>query len=87
LVNEEALTTEFMEFTSTNTDFNVKECKEAMTGEDFGYMVDQCPGFMFWLGVDSTYGLHHAKLEPNESAINVAVELMSKYIEYKANQK
>lgn len=85
--NEEALTTEFMEFTSTNTDFNVKECKEAMTGEDFGYMVDQFPGFMFWLGVDSTYGLHHAKLEPNESAINVAVELMSKYIEYKANQK
>jgi N-acetyldiaminopimelate deacetylase len=85
--NEETLTTEFMEFAAVNTDFNVLECNEAMTGEDFGYMVDQIPGFMFWLGVDSSYGLHHARLTPNESAIHVAVELISKYITYKANQK
>lgn len=85
--NEETLTTEFMEFAAANTDFNVLECNEAMTGEDFGYMVEQIPGFMFWLGVDSSYGLHHARLTPNESAIHVAVELISKYITYKANQK
>jgi N-acetyldiaminopimelate deacetylase len=85
--NEESLTKEFMEFTSANTDFAVQECKEAMTGEDFGYMVDQIPGFMFWLGVDSSYGLHHAKLMPNEEAIHVAVELMSNYITFKATQK
>ena len=39
---------------------DVIECKEAMTGEDFGYMLKEIPGFMFWLGVDSTFGLHHA---------------------------
>lgn len=82
--NEEYLTNEFMEFISSNTKYNVQAAKEAMTGEDFGYMVDQIPGFMFWLGVESTYGLHHAKLDPNEDAINVAVEIMIKYITYKS---
>ena len=85
--NDEMLTTEFMEFISANSDFTVQEATEAMTGEDFGYMIDQIPGFMFWLGVDSPYGLHHAKLTPNEEAISVAVELMSKYITFKANQE
>jgi N-acetyldiaminopimelate deacetylase len=85
--NEETLTTEFMEFTAGNTDYNVRLAKEAMTGEDFGYMVDQIPGFMFWLGVDSSFGLHHAKLMPAEEAIFVAVDVMTKYISYKANQQ
>ncbi|KKI93858.1 N-acetyldiaminopimelate deacetylase [Bacillus sp. SA1-12] len=85
--NEEVLTAEFMEFIAGNTSVTVQECKEAMTGEDFGYMVDQIPGFMFWLGVESSFGLHHAKLEPNEEAIHVAVDLMTKYITFKANQK
>jgi N-acetyldiaminopimelate deacetylase len=84
--NDETLTTEFMEFATSNTDYNIHLAKEAMTGEDFGYMVDQIPGFMFWLGVESPFGLHHAKLKPNEEAIFVAVDVMTKYITYKANQ-
>lgn len=51
-----------------------KEGKAAMTGEDFGFMLRQIPGFMFWLGVDSPYGLHHAKLLPNEEALLVGVK-------------
>lgn len=50
------------------------EGKEAMTGEDFGFMLKEIPGFMFWLGVDSPYGLHHAKLNPDEKALIVGVE-------------
>ncbi|MCV9887446.1 N-acetyldiaminopimelate deacetylase [Metabacillus halosaccharovorans] len=84
--NDEMLTREFMEYISDQTSYDVRECTEAMTGEDFGYMVDQISGFMFWLGVGSPYGLHHAKLQPNESAIGVAVDIMCKYISYKANQ-
>jgi N-acetyldiaminopimelate deacetylase len=57
-----------------------------MTGEDFGYMVDQVSGFMFWLGVNSSYGLHHAKLQPDEAAIEVAVDVMCKYISFKSTQ-
>ena len=41
---------------------------------------------MFWLGVDSDYGLHHSKLSPNESAIEVAIKMLSDYIEYKDSQ-
>lgn len=82
--NNEALTEEFMEFTKTYQGVNLFECKEAMTGEDFGYMLRDIPGFMFWLGVDSPYGLHHAKLQPNEQAIPSAIDFITSYIKWKS---
>jgi N-acetyldiaminopimelate deacetylase len=84
--NQEVLTREFMEFVRKETDVHVQECKEAMTGEDFGYMLSEIPGFMFWLGVDSPFGLHHAKLNPNEEAIHTAIDLLVKYIEFKGKR-
>lgn len=81
--NDTSLTREFMEFVSDQTDMNVIECNAAMTGEDFGYMLKEIPGFMFWLGVESEYGLHHAKLNPNEVAIENAIRLITSYIHYK----
>jgi N-acetyldiaminopimelate deacetylase len=78
--NTESVTRHFMNFLQEKTDIEVIECKEAMTGEDFGYMLKEIPGLMFWLGVDSPYGLHHSKLTPNESAIDVAVNVMTSYI-------
>lgn len=84
--NEAQLTKEFMEFARNQTDVNVIECSEAMTGEDFGYMLKEIPGFMFWLGVESEYGLHHAKLKPNEAAIDTAIDLITQYIEFKGNE-
>lgn len=47
---------------------------KAMTGEDFGFMLKEIPGFMFWLGVDSPFGLHNDKLNPNEEALKVGVD-------------
>ncbi|MFC2950262.1 N-acetyldiaminopimelate deacetylase [Virgibacillus sediminis] len=46
----------------------------AMTGEDFGYMLKEIPGFMFWLGVESDYGLHSSKLNPDEAALQAGVK-------------
>jgi N-acetyldiaminopimelate deacetylase len=83
--NDEALTTEFMGFAEQHPDIHVVRCKEAMTGEDFGYMLAEIPGFMFWLGVDSPYGLHHAKLTPDERAIDKAIALLTSYIAWKGN--
>lgn len=83
--NEEKATREFMDFVEKNTDVQVIECKEAMTGEDFGYMIKDIPGFMFWLGVDSSFGLHHNKLNPNEEAIDVAINMLTKYLQFKGN--
>lgn len=84
--NEEQLTKEFMTYVEEQTDVNVIHCREAMTGEDFGYMLKDIPGFMFWLGVDSEYGLHHSKLNPNEEAIPKAISLLTQYIEFKGNK-
>lgn len=85
--NDEALTNEFMQFVEQKTDVHLVRCQEAMTGEDFGYMLARIPGFMFWLGVQSPFGLHHAKLNPNEEAIDVAIELLTRYIAWKGNHK
>lgn len=83
--NEEQLTREFMTFTEEAKDVTLYHCKEAMTGEDFGYMLREIPGFMFWLGVQSEYGLHHAKLNPDEAAIDVAINHLVSYITFKGN--
>jgi N-acetyldiaminopimelate deacetylase len=84
--NTESVTRDFMNYLQKETEVKVIECKEAMTGEDFGYMLKEIPGLMFWLGVDSPYGLHHAKLTPNEAALDVAVSVMTSYITHLENK-
>ena len=59
-----------------DTNINWHDAAPAMTGEDFGYFLRDIPGFMFWLGVDSPFGLHHSKLNPDEKAISVGVEVV-----------
>ncbi|SFK89912.1 N-acetyldiaminopimelate deacetylase [Paenibacillus sp. 1_12] len=76
----------FMDWVRETGIMKVIECTEAMTGEDFGYFLEKIPGFMFWLGVDTPYGLHHAKIEPNEQAIDLAIELISSYFRWISEQ-
>ncbi|SDG92655.1 N-acetyldiaminopimelate deacetylase [Alteribacillus persepolensis] len=78
--NDEELTRSFMEFSEQRDDIMLVECREAMTGEDFGYFLDEIPGVMFWLGVDTPYGLHDARIEPDERAIFTAVSHMVDYL-------
>lgn len=82
--NEAELTGEFMDWLGGRADVKFVECREAMTGEDFGYFLESIPGFMFWLGVDTPYSLHHAKLEPKEEAMEVAVRVMVDYFIWKS---
>nr|WP_263328184.1 N-acetyldiaminopimelate deacetylase [Neobacillus sp. Marseille-Q6967] len=84
--NDEKVTREFFQFFESDLSINVVTCREAMTGEDFGYMLKEIPGLMFWLGVNSEFGLHHAKLNPNEEAIEVAINVMTKYFSYRGSQ-
>jgi len=87
--NHEALTREFMEwFPTALPDVRLIHCQEAMTGEDFGYFLAEIPGFMFWLGADTPYGLHHAKIDPDERAIEQAIRIVTEYFAWKsANHK
>lgn len=82
--NTREVTLEFMEWLRRLGTVELVECKEAMTGEDFGYFLEQIPGFMFWFGVETPHGLHHAKLEPDERAIELAIDTVSRYFRWKS---
>ncbi|MBM7647294.1 N-acetyldiaminopimelate deacetylase [Bacillus ectoiniformans] len=84
--NDPAVTESFVQFMSEKEEINLVLCKEAMTGEDFGYMLKEVPGLMFWLGVASEYGLHHSKLNPNEQAIEVAIDAVCSYFHHLSEQ-
>ncbi|RSL31076.1 N-acetyldiaminopimelate deacetylase [Salibacterium salarium] len=78
--NDERLTKAFMNFSEQQKDVHLIECREAMTGEDFGYFLEEIPGTMFWLGVNTPYGLHDARIEPNENAIFTAISHMTAFL-------
>jgi N-acetyldiaminopimelate deacetylase len=82
--NNGEIARDFIAFAEKKENIEVVVCNEAMTGEDFGYMLKEIPGIMFWLGVNSGYGLHHAKLNPDEEAIKTAIDLLTEYIIYKS---
>lgn len=85
--NEEGLTEAFMDWVQDACpDITLVRCSEAMTGEDFGYFLSEIPGFLFWLGVNTPFGLHHAKIEPNEEAIDVAIRTVSRYFSWLSAQ-
>jgi len=50
-------------------------------------MLREIPGFMFWLGVNSEYGLHHAKLKPDEEVIEKVIVFLNQYVKWKGNRK
>ncbi|WP_232698321.1 N-acetyldiaminopimelate deacetylase [Brevibacillus daliensis] len=79
--NEPAVTGAFMDWIEKQPEVSLLRCTEAMTGEDFGYFLAQIPGFLFWFGVDTPYGLHHSKLEPSELAIDKAITVMVRFFE------
>ena len=85
--NHEALTLQFMDWMQrTQPERTLVHCSEAMTGEDFGFFLTEIPGFMFWLGANTPYGLHHAKIEPDEQAIDVAIDVVTKYFTWLSSQ-
>lgn len=78
--NSEEITQNFLAFANQDDSTTAIHCDAAMTGEDFGYFLQEIPGFLFWAGVNSEYGLHHAKLNPDESVIETLVPFVESYI-------
>ncbi|SHG24410.1 N-acetyldiaminopimelate deacetylase [Ornithinibacillus halophilus] len=73
---------EYFKESIDQTGISYVEAQKAMTGEDFGYMLKEIPGFMFWLGVDSPFGLHSSKLNPKEEALEVGVKAVVNTLKY-----
>ena len=80
VVNDEASVRALQRSVAKLEGITFTTCDVAMTGEDFGYFLDAIPGCMFWLGVDTPFGLHHAKLAPNEAAIDVATRVVIQFL-------
>lgn len=78
--NNPELTEKFIHFMQAQPSVNLVITEPAMTGEDFGFLLSKIPGSMFWLGVESEYGLHHEKFLPNEAAIAIAIEHVGNFL-------
>lgn len=81
--NNPLLAQELMAFFQNQPEVNLIDCPPAMTGEDFGYLLHKIPGVMFWLGIDTPYPLHHAKMSPNEEALAFGVKHISGFLKQK----
>lgn len=83
--NDPTLAQELMTFFQNAPGVNLIDCLPAMTGEDFGYLLNKIPGVMFWLGIDTPYPLHHAKMNPNEKALSFGVSHISDFLRAKSH--
>lgn len=79
--NNPELAKNLMAYFDQAEEINLIDCPPAMTGEDFGYLLQQVPGVMFWLGVDTPYPLHHPQMSPDERAIPLAVDQVSRFLQ------
>lgn len=78
--NNPDLAKNLMAFFEEQEGVNLIDCLPAMTGEDFGYLLNKIPGVMFWLGIDTPYALHHPKMSPDEAALPFAVREISQFL-------
>ena len=81
--NDPVLTKRFIRFMQENPDVVYEEVPAAMTGEDFGYLLHQFPGTMFWLGVDGGAQLHESSMSPKEGAIQKGITAITEFLEYR----
>lgn len=58
-----------------STNFTFLDCGYKMTGEDFGFISQQYPSFMFWLGTSTGehFGLHNPQFLPGDDVIEIGV--------------
>lgn len=83
--NNPQLADELMTYFEQVDGVEMIDCPPAMTGEDFGYLLNKVPGVMFWLGVDTPYPLHNPRLSPKEEVLPFAVDRLSDFLKTKAN--
>ncbi|HZG11845.1 N-acetyldiaminopimelate deacetylase [Kurthia gibsonii] len=67
--NDAHCATSLLQYADSVEGMTAYECPPAMTGEDFGFFLKEIPGAMFWAGANTPYGLHHAKISPDENLI------------------
>lgn len=78
--NNPELTKNFISYMEKNKDVTYIETAPAMTGEDFGFLLNKFPGVMFWLGVGDDSQLHSATLTPDEASIQRGIDAIRGFL-------
>lgn len=81
--NNDKTTKAFIDYMKAAPNVEFIETKPAMTGEDFGFLINHFCGTMFWLGVDSPYSLHSEHMAPNEAAIKKGVDAIVGWLKHR----
>lgn len=84
--NNPELTKNFISYMRDAEDVDYIETAPAMTGEDFGFLLNKIPGTMFWLGVEDDSSLHSATFTPKEAAIYKGVQAITGFLSYRMAQ-
>ncbi|MGO2980584.1 MAG: N-acetyldiaminopimelate deacetylase [Leuconostoc mesenteroides] len=84
--NNPDLANNLLSFMEQRQDIAFEEAKPAMTGEDFGYILQHIPGVMLWLGVNDNHSLHSAKLNIDEAALLPGFNALKDFIEWRMSQ-
>ncbi len=84
--NNPDLANNLLSFMEQRQDIAFEEAKPAMTGEDFGYILQHIPGVMLWLGVNDNHSLHSAKLNIDEVALLPGFNALKDFIEWRMSQ-
>lgn len=83
--NNPELANQVIDFMQSRDDISFQIARPAMTGEDFGYLLQQIPGVMLWLGVNDDHALHSPKLNIDESALLPGFTALKDFIEWRMN--
>lgn len=86
--NAPAQTRALIDYMQNALQVDYAEVPPAMTGEDFGFMLQQFPGTMVWLGVgDPAHPLHSSQMSPDEAALLPGVRALSGFLEHRMNSR
>ena len=84
--NDPKLAENLINYMTEDDNINFELAKPAMTGEDFGYLLQHIPGVMLWLGVNDSHPLHSAKLSIDEAALMPGFLALKSFLVYRMTQ-
>jgi N-acetyldiaminopimelate deacetylase len=80
-------TADLIDFMRQDATIDFADIAPAMTGEDFGFLLQQFPGTMVWLGVgDPGHPLHSSKMSPDEKSLAPGVAGFVKFLEHRMQE-
>lgn len=78
--NDETCARALLDYAEQTEGVTAFECDAAMTGEDFGFFLKELPGAMFWAGANTPYGLHDARMSPDEGLLEANVKYVAGFL-------